>query len=401
MKGKGNGRPGKRGVRLRTLDLLLGDRTGRVAIPVLAILLSMIVGAVLLLLLGKEPFTALSAFLRGSGFLPKPSYAGGQGMLTDLLSFLGILAPMMLAALAVIVALKCGMFNIGIAGMMLAAGFTATVLVGYSGLDAYLAKPLVMLIGLAVGGSLGALVGFLKYRFNIHEVVSTIMFNYIINYVVGFFINSSFADTITRTSKICSPASRFTLSGIMIGGMKATLPLGILLALLCVFLVRFLLERTVLGFEFKAIGLNKRCAKYAGMRVGRNTVLAMCFSGMLAGLAGVTFYLGYYNTIVPKELAGLGYDAIAVALLGNTGPVGSIFSSILVTIFQRGSVYMSSTTGVPKEIASVITGIMLLFSACGEYIRYLAGRKRDQIEDAAARRGRSSGANLPEKEGVL
>jgi simple sugar transport system permease protein len=101
-------------------------------------------------------------------------------------------------------------------------------------------------------------------------------------------------------------------------------------------------------------------------------VLGMALSGLFAGLAGVTYYLGYFNTIVPKSLASLGYDAIAVSLLANSGPVGSVFASILVTIFQKGSVYMSSIAGVPKEIALVITGILLLFAACGSYVRYLA-----------------------------
>lgn len=394
------GRANKETPRPWFLDLLLNEKTGRFSIALLAVLLSMVVAAIVLLLLGKDPFAALSAFLRGSGFLTKPSYASGQGMLTDFLSFLGILAPMLLAALGFLLAFKCGLFNIGISGMMVAAGFTATVLIGYSGLDAYLAKPLVLLVGILVGGALGAVIGWLKYQFNIHEVVSTIMFNYIINYVVGFFINTRFADMITRTSRVCSPASRFTLSGVMIGDLKATIPLGILLAILCVFLVRFLLDRTVLGYEFKAIGLNRRCAKYAGMRVGRNTVLAMCFSGILAGLAGVTFYMGYYNTIVPKELASLGYDSIAVVFLGNTSPLGSVLSSILITIFQKGSVYMSSTTGAPKEIASVITGIMLLFSACGEYIRYLANRKREQIFDKAQKR-LDAGSDIPRQEGAV
>ena len=394
------GRANKETPRPWFLDLLLNEKTGRFSIALLAVLLSMVVAAIVLLLLGKDPFAALGAFLRGSGFLPKPSYASGQGMLTDFLSFLGILAPMLLAALGFLLAFKCGLFNIGISGMMVAAGFTATVLIGYSGLDAYLAKPLVLLIGILVGGALGAVIGWLKYQFNIHEVVSTIMFNYIINYVVGFFINTRFADTITRTSRVCSPASRFTLSGVMIGDLKATIPLGILLAIVCVFLVRFLLDRTVLGYELKAIGLNRRCAKYAGMLVGRNTVLAMCLSGVLAGLAGVTFYMGYYNTIVPKELASLGYDSIAVVFLGNTSPIGSVLSSILITIFQKGSVYMSSTTGAPKEIASVITGIMLLFSACGGYIRYLADRKREQIFDKAQKQI-SAGGDIPRQEGSV
>ena len=377
----------------RILYALDDDRLSRFSLPVAAILLMLVAASALLLALGKNPVAAMTAFLRGSGFLPKPTYAGGQNMLTDLLSFLGILAPMMLAALGVIIAMKAGMFNIGIAGQMLAAGYVATVTVGYSSLGAWVARPLVILIGIAVGGLIGACVGFLKYKFNIHEVVSTIMLNYIISYVTGFSINTYYADIISRSSRVCSAAARLSVTGLSVGGVRLTLPLGILLALAGVFLVRFLLERTVVGFEMKAVGLNRDCAGYAGIQVGRSIVLAMGLSGICAGLAGVTYYVGYFNTIVPKDLASLGYDAIAVALLGNVSPVGSIFSSILITIFQRGSVYMSSTVGVPKEIASVITGILLLFSACGVYIRYLAHRRRERLAEGGA--GGSGPDNAP------
>lgn len=361
-----------RRLNLRFLHFLDDDRTSPAALPFLSIIFTIIASSILLLVLGKNPLTAMAAFLRGSGFLPRPSYAGGQNMFTDLLSFMGILAPMLLASLAVIAALKTGMFNIGVAGQMLAAGFLAMAFVGYTGLPAIAARPLVILIGIAAGGLMGALVGFLKYRFNIHEVVSTIMFNYITSYVTGFFINSYYADIITRSSKPCTAAARLTITGISLGKLKPTLPLGLLIALAAVFITRFLLDRTTMGFELKAVGQSRDAARYAGIREGRSLVIGMLFSGILAGLAGVTYYLGYYNNIVPKTLASLGYDAIAVALLGNTSPAGAVFASVLVTIFQRGSVYMSSFVGVPKEIAQVITGILLLFSACAGFIRWRA-----------------------------
>ena len=364
------------------LALLDDERTSSKAIPILSIIMSILVASIFLLILGKNPFTAFGGFLKGSGFLPKAKYSGGQSMLTDLLSFLGILAPMLFASLGVIIAMKAGLFNIGVAGQMLASGFIATVFIGYSKMNAIIAKPLVILVGIVVGGAMGALVGYLKYKFNIHEVVSTIMFNYIVSYITNYFINTYYADPITRTSRVVSAESRLTITGLTMGNIKLSIPIGIFLALIGVFIVRFVLDRTTLGFELKAVGKNRNCAEYAGINVGKNMVLAMCLSGVFAGLAGVTFYLGYYNTMVPKELASLGYDAIAVSLLGNSNPVGSVFSSILITIFQKGSVYMSSTTGVPKEIASVITGILLLFSACGNYIRYVAHRKREKMAEA-------------------
>jgi simple sugar transport system permease protein len=140
------------------------------------------------------------------------------------------------------------------------------------------------------------------------------------------------------------------------------------------------LDRTSFGFELKAVGLNRDAAMYAGIREGRSIVWAMLISGALAGLAGVSYYLGYYNQILPKELASLGYDAIAVSLLGNLSPVGAIFASVLLTIFQKGSVYMSSTVKAPQEIALVITGILLLFSACAAWVRY---RSRLELEKTA------------------
>ncbi|MDR1046522.1 MAG: ABC transporter permease [Treponema sp.] len=357
---------------IRIFRLLSEDRTSPVALPFFAIVLTLITASLLLLVLGKNPLVAFAAFLRGSGFMLKGSYAGGQNMLTDFLSFLGILSPMLLAALAVIVALKAGLFNIGIAGQMLTAGFLATVFVGYSNLPSPIARTLVILVGLGTGAAMGALVGFLKYRFNIHEVVSTIMFNYIASYVTGFFINTYYVDVMSRSSRVCSAASRLTITGLRWGSMRPTIPLGILIALAAVFIVRFVLNRTTFGFELKAVGLNRDAAMYAGIREGRSIVLSMLISGALAGSAGVCYYLGYYNNILPKSLASLGYDAIAVSLLGNLSPVAAIFASVLVTVFQKGSVYMSSTVKVPQEIALVITGILLLFSACTVWIRYRA-----------------------------
>jgi simple sugar transport system permease protein len=372
----------------RLLRFLDDDRTSPVAIPICSIVLTLAAASLLLLAMGRNPAAAMAAFLKGSGFMIKPSYAGGQNMLTDFLSFLGILAPMLLAALSVLASMKTGMFNIGVAGQMLAAGFIATVTVGYSDLNAVIAKPLVILTGILAGGAMGALTGFLKYRFNVHEVVSTIMFNYMTSYITGFYINTYYRDIITRSARVCSPASRLTITGIVAGDLRPTIPLGILIALAGAFALRFLLDRTTVGFELKAVGLNRDAAQYAGIRAGRSIVAGMLISGALAGLAGVTYYLGYYNSIVPKDLPALGYDAIAVSLLGNSNPVASIFASVLITIFQKGSVYMSSVMGVPKEIASVITSILLLFSACGAYVRYHARRWREKLaHETAEKRG--------------
>ena len=350
------------------------------SIPVFAIILSLIVGAVVIGVLGKNPLAAYGNLLQGSGILPKPSYAGGKSMLTDFFSFMNYWTPMIFAALAVAVALKAGLFNIGISGQMLAAGFVSSVVVGYSTLAAPIAKPLVILISLVVGGLVGAIIGWLKYQFNINEVVSSIMINYIIQYVVAFLINTKYVDPVSRQSTNVSDASRLTLMNTEIGGFKYDIPLGFVLAIIMAFVIKFIFDKTTFGYELKAVGSNRKAAKYAGINVGKNMVMAMLISGALSGLAGATYYLGYFCSMQPKVLAATGYDSIAGALLGNSNPVGILFSSFLISVMGKGSTYMSSTAGLDAEIASVITGLILLFSACSAYIQYLVKKSKDKME---------------------
>lgn len=371
-----------------------------VKIPLLAILVSLIVGGIIIAITGSNPFKAYYSLLQGSGLAPKASYAGYKSMLTDFCSYANYFTPMIFAALAVAVALRAGLFNIGISGQMLAAGFTATIVIGYSSLGAAAAKPLVIIIGIMVGGIAGAVVGYLKYRFNINEVVSTIMFNYIFQYVVSFFINMYFVDPVSRQSREVSAASRLTLMDTLIGNLKIDLPLGLILALITVYAVWFLLEKTKLGYELKAVGYSRTAAKYAGINVGKCMVLSMTISGALGGLAGVTYYLGYLGSIQPKVLVSTGYDAIAVSLLGNNNPFGIIFSTMLITLISKGSTYMKSAAGVDSEIASVITGIILLFSACNTYIKWKIEHKKAEssIRSKAGIADNAQKINLNDKE---
>ena len=340
-----------------------------VTIPLFAIFISLIVGAIIITLLGKNALSAYQNLLQGSGLLPKPSYAGYKSMLTDFTSFLNAWTPMLFASLAVAVALKAGLFNIGVSGQMLTEGFFATILVGYSEMPSLIAKPLVLIVGIIAGACVGGLIGYLKYRFNINEVVSSIMINYIAQYVFSFFINTYFVDPVSRQSASVSPQSRLTLMDTLVGDLKMDIPLAVVLAVITAFLMKFLIDRTTLGYELKAAGASPTAAEYAGIHVGKNMVLTMVLSGGLAGLAGVTYYLGYFGSIQPKVLVSTGFDAIAVSLLGNSNPIGILFSSFLITIISKGSTYMSSAAGIQAEIASVITGILLLFSACGAYMK--------------------------------
>lgn len=378
------------------LKIMGNEKWQPVSIPAFSILLSLLAASIVILLIGKNPLNAYYNLLQGAGILPKPAYAGYKNMLTDFLTLLNALTPMLFASLAVAVAFKAGLFNIGVSGQMLVAGYTATVIVGYSGLSGFLAKPLVLIIGIIVGALLGGFVGWLKYKFNINEVVSTIMLNYIIQYVLSFFINTYYIDPVSRQSKYINETARLTFTEVKFAGLKMDLSIGIILAIITAFVIKFILDKTKTGYEIKAVGSNQKAAKYAGINVGRNIVLAMVLSGALAGLAGVTYYMGYFSSIQPKVLSSVGYDAIAVSLLGNSNPVGIILSSFLISVIGKGSTYMSSKSGVEQEIASVITGLILLFSACGEYIKYKIKQSKDKQSDRVVH---STSVQTEDKEG--
>ena len=369
------------------VKMLGNEKYQFITIPVFSIIVSLLVGAVVILFLGKNPLEAYGNLLQGSGLLMKEKYAGGKSMLTDFLSFVDYWTPMIFAALAVAVALKAGLFNIGVSGQMLAAGFIASITVGYSTLAAPIAKPLVIILCFVVGSLVGGLIGFLKHKFNINEVVSSIMINYIVEYVTAFFIYTKYVDPVSRQSKNIADTARLTLKNVPMGDLKGDIPLGIILAIIVAFVIKYVFDKTTFGYELKAIGFNGNASKYAGINVGKNMVIAMMISGGLAGLAGATYYLGYFCSMQPKVLAAMGYDAIAVSLLGNSNPMGILASSFLINIINKGSTYMSSKAGLDAEIASVITGLLLLFSACGAYIQYLVKKNKDKLEENKKAKG--------------
>ena len=363
------------------IKLLGREKLQMVRISLFSIIISLLVGAMIFIALGKNPFSAYGNLLQGSGLLLKQKYAGRQNMFTDFMSFLDTLTPMIFAALSVAFALKAGLFNIGVSGMMLTAGFIATLTVGYSSLPAILAKPLVLIIGIISGAMVGALIGWLKYRFNINEVVSSIMINYTLMYIFTFFINTFYLDPVSRQSIAISEEARLTLVNVKAFDLKFCIPLTFPLAIITAILVRFLINRTTAGFEIQAVGLGKKAANYAGISISKNMMLAMTISGALAGLAGVTYFCGYNASIRPGVVPSMGFNAIAVALLGCCDPIGCIFASFLITTISNGSIYMSSQQGVEVEIADLITSVILIFAACSEFLRMYIEKISMELND--------------------
>lgn len=324
-----------------------------------AIVISLIAGALILWLMGKDPVSAYMNLLQGSGLMHKVRYAGRQSMFTDFMSFIDAMTPMIFASLSVAIALKGGFFNIGVSGQMMAAGFAAHMFAGVIP-----SRILVIIAGLVAGALIGALIGWLKYRFNVNEVVTSIMFNSIIMYLVTFYINTFYVNPVSRQSKAINEAARLTLSGFRWEGLKIDIALAFPLAIFTALLLQWFIKRTTYGYEIKAVGLSPRAAHYAGMNVERTSLITMTISGALAGLAGVSYFCGYLAAIQPGSVPSMGFDAIAVSLLGANNPVGCVFASFLITIISKGSVYMSSRQNIEPEIASLITAFILTFAAC-------------------------------------
>lgn len=323
--------------------------------------------------------TFFKSILQGSGLLPKENYAAHKSILTDFMKTLDAMTPMLFAALSVAVALKAGLFNIGVSGQMLFSGFIASITIGYSDLSSAIAWPAVLIVGILCGALIGGIIGALKYFFNINEVVSSIMLNYILQYIISFFINTFFVDPVSRESRAVSKASRLTLSNVQIGDLKMDIPLCFLLAIIVAVALQFFFSKTKQGYELKAVGQNPIAAKYAGIKVGYNLIFAMLLSGALAGLAGVSYYMGQFNSIKTGTLTSVGFDSIAVSLLGNSHPIGTIFSSFLITSISNTSAYMNSSTSLRPEISSLFIGLILLFSACSIYIRTKVNKKESAL----------------------
>ena len=333
----------------------------------IAIIISLIFGALILWLMGKDPVSAYMDLLRGSGLMEKVKYSGRQNMFTDFMSFVDALTPMIFASLAVALALKGGFFNIGVSGQMLFAGFCA-----HMAAMILPSKIAVVIVGFAAGALIGALIGWLKYRFNVNEVVSSIMLNSILMYLITFYINTFYINPVSRQSKSIISGARLTLSGFRWEGMKLDIALAFPVAIITALFLQWFIERTTYGYEIKATGLSPHAAYYAGINVNKTALMTMTLSGALAGLAGVSYYCGYLAAIQPGVTPSMGFDAIAVSLLGGNNPLGCVLASFLITVISKGTVYMSSRQNIDMEIASLITAFILTFAACSSFL----GRRR-------------------------
>ncbi len=277
--------------------------------------------------------------------------------------------PLIFTGLAVALAFQCGLFNIGGEGQMVMGGFAITW-IGFTfiKLPAFLMIPLCIFGGGFVGAMWAAIPGYLKARRGVHEVVTTIMLNWI---AVAFaqYLTMAFKPKdswIPQTHQIADSAqlSRLFeyLNAIGIDFPKSNLlNTAFLLAICATLFVAFLLKRTKLGYEIRSVGFNPTAAECAGISVAKNTVLAMAISGAIAGLAGVNQVMGYKHRFRYGVFEGLGFDGIGVAFIGRNSPFGVVLAALLFGVLDHGGLAIDVSTKVPREIVLVLKAAILIF----------------------------------------
>jgi len=341
----------------RKLTTATDWKTGLV-IPALAVFTALVIGAVIIMLTGysfAETMDAYRALLEGS-----------VGSLRAISQTLTEATPLIFTGLAVAIAFRAGLFNIGGEGQLLMGGMLA-VLAGFTftGLPIFIHLPLAIIAG-AIGGAIwGFIPGLLKAKTGAHEVIVTIMLNYIAYRLVDYLLKSTLFQREGRNDPISKTIEKTAELPALMAWLDPAMKVhaGLFLALGAAAFIWWLLFRTNTGFEFRAVGANPSAARYAGMSVTKVYILVMTIAGALAGLAGTGQVLGLLDRASPGFSAGLGFDGIAVALLGRSNPWGVVAAAFLFGGLNAGGQYMQANADVGIDLISVIQALIIIFVA--------------------------------------
>ena len=350
---------------------------------VLAVLLALVLGAFIVAIADEETVGSLSYFFSrptdaiGAGISAAAAayaalFQGSFGSLSAVSETLVSATPLILTGLAVTVPFRAGLFNIGGEGQVIVGG-TVAGLVGFSftGLPAVVHLPLALLGGLVAGGLYGALPGLLKAKTGAHEVITTIMLNNIAALVLIEVLVSPLFQAPGRSDPISKEIAESAALPTVGAGLR--LDAGLLVAVAGGAAVWWLLTRSTLGFEIRAVGANAVAAITAGMSAARTTVVTMAIAGGLAGLGGAGLILGAagQGTVTPGFASGVGFDGITVALLGRGKAWGTVVAGIVFGALKAGGRTMQSQTGTPVDLVLVIQALVILFIAAPVLIRAL------------------------------
>ncbi|MBR3121519.1 ABC transporter permease [Oceanobacillus profundus] len=332
-------------------------------VPIVSVLMGLIAGAIIMLVSGFSPIDGYTALWNGAF---GDSYTIGETIRRS--------APYILTGLSIAFAFRTGLFNIGAEGQVL-VGWLAAVWVGIT-IDApmYIHLPLAVLAAAVAGGLWAFVPGILKAKLGVHEVIVTIMMNYIALFTTNEIIRKVLTSGQTTTDSI-APSASLASEWMQSITFYSRLHYGILIALFAAAIMWFIIQRTTIGYELKSVGFNQHASRYAGMNVSKNIVLSMVIAGMFAGLAGAMEGLGTYgNMSVTAGFSNLGFDGIAVALLGANTAIGVVFAAFLFGALKEGAGEMPTGAGIPTELVDIIIALIIFFVASSYIIRWVIVR---------------------------
>lgn len=339
---------------------MFSSRMFNILIPIISVLLGLISGAIIMLIFGYNPITGFAALWNGAF---GDAYFFGETIRQ--------VTPYILSGLAVAFALRSGLLNIGVEGQVF-MGWLASVWVGISfELPMIIHLPFAILAAAIAGAFWGFIPGLLKARLGVHEVIVTIMMNYIALYLSNSIVRNLLSDGADRTENVAATAS---LQSSWLAEMTfySRIHYGFILAILMALFMWFIINRTTTGFELRAVGFNQHASRYAGMSVGKNIILAMVISGGFAGLAGAMEGLGTFGFMSIKSgFTNIGFDGIAVALLGANTAFGVILAAFLFGVLKIGALNMPTEAGVPTELVEIIIALIIFFVASSYMIRWV------------------------------
>ena len=353
-----------------------GDMRELLMVPLGAVVLALVIGALIMMATSVPLATVLQSFVAMAD--------GALGSVNALSETLTAAIPLVLAGLGIGLAFRAGLFNIGAEGQMVVGGLaTAVASFSITGLPMAIHLPLALLIGLSVGALYAGIAGALRAVTGAHEVISTIMLNLISFRLLDYFLRQPYIQKEGRSD----PISRAVLESAELPRLLSfidpnlRLHFGLFIMLAAVALVWWLLFRSKLGFAFRISGENPDAARYAGIRAGLTIVLAMMIAGALAGLAGAAQVSGVLGRATPGFTAGIGFDAIAVALLGRSHPVGILLAGLLFGGLEAGGRQMQVDAGVSIDMISIMQALIIIFVAAPLLVKrvfpVLFLRKRD------------------------
>ena len=348
-----------------------------------SVLVGFLVGAIVLALAGYNPLEAYKLLFQG--IFKRPKNIGWTIVNAT---------PIIFTGLGVAFAFKTGLFNIGAEGQYM-IGSIVGFIIGYSlDLPPVLHIIVTLLLAAIAGAVIGGLAGLIKAKFGIHEVISTIMLNWIIFYFNNFIVNlPRFKEPNSMGTYEIKESAKITLFRNMSENapeflrnfFKAPIHFGIILAIIIAILLRFILKKTTLGYQLKAVGFNKEAAEYGGINTNRKLTQSMAISGAVCALGGATQVMGYgYSISILASMENYGFDGLAVALLANNNPLGTILSGFFFGGLHYGGTNIQRVLQVPSELINIIMGTIIIFTSIPlvfKIIKAKRNRKRGAKND--------------------